>query len=247
MTETPVATVVTKQAVADATISPAVALPILQPAPQKQIRPNTGTQYETDGHPTIHVPGIEQSFETDQESKDGNRFPTFRSIVVKSTSNGAGGAVATTQKIFNPDIFPPATTNGSGALSMGVAYQDNASGLLVSIILSKARAGIGYVCFGVQAECSLVSGGTTSPDSSGLSALAPVFQAVSIKGNPSPIELEPQEDHSRADQDKSIEVMKTVTNISRWIYFQFLQNVDATAGHVYSTTLTFYFTRKFRS
>lgn len=192
--------------------------------------------------PQMRIPFMSQGFQNEEEAKQGNEYPSFLSVVVTCTSNSGASGTPTTQTIFNPEIFAPATNNGSGTASMAVNYEDKKSGLLVSTILSIARVGLGAVCFGVQAECSIAG----VQDAVSLAQLAPVWNVNTIKGNTRTIELEPQQDHSRADQSVGIEVMRTTCNITKYINFQYSQNCNSTGTNVFSTVFTFYVTRKFK-
>lgn len=212
--------------------------------------PSTGPGAKAGALSQIKIPHMDQGFDTPEEATKGNKYPTARSTTVTTLSKGGAEAAAETLVTnWNPDIFTPPTTNGSGANSITYTYQDKANGILASEILSRARMNLGAVCFGVQQRFLIASGGSPAADTNGLANANGNWQTYTIFGNPTPDEFDESSDQSRSDFDLGITVLPCVQNLARQVNYQFyIQGQTGAYGSGYYNQVisTFYFTRKYK-
>ena len=212
--------------------------------------PNVGPNAPAGKTAQIMIPHVDQGFDNDAEAAKGNKYPTSRTVTATMISySGAGANASTKVNLLNADIFPCPTTNGKGANSIVTTYQDGTTnGVLVSEVLTRARNGVGAVCFGIAQRCLVASGGSPVADPNSIANLNGNWLTYTVKGNTISDEFDENADQSRNDYDQGIIVSPCVQNIARQVTFSFniSAQTSASAGYYNSINTTFYLTRKFK-
>ena len=184
----------------------------------------------------IRIPHADAPVFTQDQMNWANVYPMPDSIAIQASSNNGEGAANTQIWLLNQDILSNITNNSSGAGSITYTYQDAFEGKVTNELISRARGGVGAVCYGFSLR--IVTGGSGS--ASNLAITNPVFLTYNAFGRSVANDTNIVSDQTRSDYDSSIGVFRTTQNITRFTQMGIVLAPNSVA------TVTLYFTPNFK-